>query len=84
MAASGNPFEMALENGAKLVREKVVNVKKRGKIWEILTKKNKILTRILVGADGVNSIVRRKTVGSICSKNLALTYGYLADYMEKI
>ena len=76
-------LEMAVQNGANLIPEKVLTVQKKGKIWKVRTNKNEFSTRILVGADGVNSIVRRETVGPISAKNLALTYGYFTNSLEK-
>ena len=76
-------LEMAVQNGATLIPEKVLNVQKRGKKWNVATNKRILSTEILVGADGVNSIVRRKTVGPISTENLALTFGYFTDSLEK-
>ena len=76
-------LEMALQNGAKLVTEKVLNIQKIGETWKVVTNKRIFSTKVLVGADGVNSIVRRKTVGPISPENLALTYGYYTDSLEK-
>ena len=76
-------LEMAVQNGATLIPEKVLNVKKRGKKWNVTTNKRILSTKILVGADGVNSIVRSKTVGPISTENLALTFGYITDRLEK-
>lgn len=71
-------LSMALEKGAKLVTEKVLDVKKTRSGWKIRTNKELRFARILVGADGVNSVVRRNTVGPISEENLALTFGYRA------
>ncbi len=76
-------LEMAMQNGATLLPEKVLDIQKKGKTWKVVTNKNIFLTKILVGADGVNSIVRRKIVGPISAKNLALTFGYFSDSLEK-
>jgi geranylgeranyl reductase family protein len=76
-------LEMAIQNGAKLVSEKVLNIQKKGKTWNVVTNKRIFSTKVLVGADGVNSIVRRKTIGSISTKNLALTFGYFTNSLEK-
>jgi geranylgeranyl reductase family protein len=75
-------LEMATQNGAKIIPEKVLDIQKRKKCWYVLTNKSTFSTKILVGADGVNSIVRRKTVGPISRENLALTFGYLTDSLE--
>ncbi|HLC00181.1 MAG TPA: NAD(P)/FAD-dependent oxidoreductase [Candidatus Bathyarchaeia archaeon] len=76
-------LDMARQNGARLIKEKVLDVQKKGKIWHIKTIKTTLSAKVLVGADGVNSIVRRKTVGPISRENLALTFGYLATSLEK-
>jgi len=76
-------LNMAIKNGAKLIPEKVLDVQKRDGIWNVVTNKSLFYSKVLVGADGVNSIVRRKTVGPISRENLALTFGYFADSLEK-
>ncbi|MHA2408185.1 MAG: geranylgeranyl reductase family protein [Candidatus Ranarchaeia archaeon] len=76
-------LEMAIQNGAKIVKEKVLDVREKGKIWNVITNKTIFSTKVLVGADGVNSIVRRKTVGPISTENLALTFGYITTSLEK-
>jgi digeranylgeranylglycerophospholipid reductase len=69
-------MEMAIDHGAELIREKVIGIEKSHNSWKVKTNRSSFLTRILVGADGVNSIVRRKIIGPISKENLALTYGY--------
>jgi flavin-dependent dehydrogenase len=76
-------LDMATENGAKLIKEKVVKVQKKGNTWKIKTNKRILSTQVLVGADGVNSLVRRKIIGPISVENLALTFGYLTTSLEK-
>ncbi len=76
-------LEMAISNGARLISEKVVGIQKKGKMWNVITDKTTLSTKVLVGADGVNSIVRRKIVGPIGKEHLALTFGYLATGIEK-
>jgi geranylgeranyl reductase family protein len=77
-------LNLALEKGSKLVTEKVLDVKKTRSGWKIRTNKEFHFAKILVGADGVNSIVRRNTVGSISKENLALTFGYRAIIDENV
>ncbi len=76
-------LNMAIQNGAKLIREKVIDIQKAGKFWKIETSKDVISTNILVGADGVNSLVRRKIIGPITKENLALAFGYRTTSIEK-
>jgi len=77
-------LNIALEQGAKLATEKVLSVKKTINGWKIRTNKGFHFAEILVGADGVNSVVRRDTVGPISKENLALTFGYWAISHENI
>ena len=76
-------LNMAAENGAWLIKERVIDVQREQNFWKIKTDKRLLSARILVGADGVNSIVRRKTIGAITKENLCLTYGYLVTGVEK-
>jgi flavin-dependent dehydrogenase len=76
-------LNMAIQNGAKLIREKVIDVQKKQNFWQIKTNTRSLAARILVGADGVNSLVRSKTIGAIPRGDLALTYGYFVTGVEK-
>jgi len=76
-------LEMSTENGARLIEEKVVGIQKRGKVWKIKTNKTVHTAKILVGADGVNSIVRSKTISPISRENLALTFGYITTCLQR-
>jgi flavin-dependent dehydrogenase len=73
---------MATNNGAKLINEQVLAVRRKQNLWQIKTNKQLITTRILVGADGIQSLVRQKTIGRISKENLGLTYGYFATGTE--
>lgn len=79
----GGILKMATEKGARLIAEKVEAVQKKGRHWCIKTKKGVLKTKILVGADGVNSVVRQATIGPITKENLALTFGYVASSVKK-
>jgi len=76
-------LNMATQNGAKLISERVIDVQRKQNLWQIRTNKRLLSARILVGADGINSLVRRKTIGAIPKENLGLGYGYLATGVEK-
>jgi geranylgeranyl reductase family protein len=77
-------LNIAQEKGAKLKTEKVLVIKKMKTGWKIKTNKESHHTKILVGADGVTSIVRRNTIGPISKENLALTFGYRAISHEDV
>jgi menaquinone-9 beta-reductase len=72
----------AVEKGATLVPEKVVEVEHKNNMWQIKTTKQSLTTKFLVGADGVSSLVRRATIGAFSKENLQLTYGYFATGVE--
>jgi geranylgeranyl reductase family protein len=74
-------LEMATEKGAKLIKENALDIKKAGKLWEIKTKNQTLTAKVLVGADGANSLFRKK-LGPISNKNLGLTFGYYVKGME--
>ena len=76
-------LKMATQNGAKIIKEKVLDVQKEGKIWKITTNKRTLSTSILVGADGVNSVVRHKMLGPISAEHLGLTFGYFTSSLKK-
>jgi flavin-dependent dehydrogenase len=76
-------LNMAIKKGARVVKEKVIDLRMKGKRWEIKTNKGVLSARIIVGADGVSSLVRRKILSPISKENLALTFGYLATPIGK-
>jgi geranylgeranyl reductase family protein len=76
-------LNMAIQAGARFSKDKVMDVRNTQGKWKIRTDKTIFLSNILVGADGVNSIVRRKTIGHISAKNLALAMGYLTTPVSK-
>jgi geranylgeranyl reductase family protein len=76
-------LRMAIEKGVKLIREKVVDLEWKRSRWQIKTNKGILSSQVLIGADGVNSVVRRKTIGPISIRNLALTFGYLASPVDR-
>jgi geranylgeranyl reductase family protein len=74
---------MARDKGAKIIEERVTEILRKEQGWKIRTANRSVSARILVGADGVNSIVRRNTIGEINDIDLGLGYGYLVKGLEK-
>jgi geranylgeranyl reductase len=75
-------LDMALNKGAELKREKVVDIKKSGKMWKIATTEKAYLAKKLVGADGVNSIVRKKVASPLKSTDMGICRGYFVENLE--
>ncbi|MCS7123889.1 MAG: NAD(P)/FAD-dependent oxidoreductase [Candidatus Bathyarchaeota archaeon] len=75
-------LNMALREGAKWVKEKVLNVRRKGKLWKIKTNKAVFLAEKLVGADGVNSLIRRKVTSPLKSTDKGFCCGYFAEHLE--
>lgn len=73
---------MALDRGAELINERVLSAQREGDSWKVKTAAKSYRVRILVGADGVNSIVRRSIVGSLCNRDKGFCFGYLVKGME--
>jgi flavin-dependent dehydrogenase len=66
----------ALSKGSSLVKEKVVGLQKTGETWKIITSNQSYEARIIVGADGVHSVVRRNIIAPLHRKNLGACFGY--------
>jgi len=75
-------LNMALKEGAKIIKERVINIKSNKNFWIIKSKKKKIIANIIVGADGVNSLVRKKIVGSFKKDDLSFAFGYFVRGIE--
>jgi geranylgeranyl reductase family protein len=75
-------INLAVNSGARWVKEKVLALEKKQNFWKIKTENQVLTAKILVGADGINSIVRRATIGRILSENLGLGYGYIFTGLE--
>jgi digeranylgeranylglycerophospholipid reductase len=76
-------LNMALSKGAELIKEKVTVVGRQGKLWKIETVRQSYVTGNLIGADGVNSLVRGSIIGSLSPKDKGLCYGYFVKGLER-
>jgi geranylgeranyl reductase len=75
-------LDMALNKGAELVREKVVDVRECVGFWKVKTDKRVYAAKKLVGADGVNSVVREKVTAPLKGVDRGVCYGYFVEGLE--
>lgn len=69
-------LDRALADGVLFFQERVLDVRLRETRWELLTDRGVHAVDFLVGADGVNSIVRKKLSKRFASEDLMMTFGY--------
>ena len=77
-ALDGALLAAALEAGATLVPERVLDVSADGGPPRIRTAKREMVTGFLLGADGAASVVRRRLLGGFSRSQLSLATGYFA------
>jgi flavin-dependent dehydrogenase len=71
-------LDKAIKNGCTLIEEQIIDIKLENNIWEIKTKKGSYEAKFIVGADGVNSLVRKKILGPIPKEDVGVCYGCYA------
>lgn len=76
-------LQNAVDAGARLVAERVTGVMEEDKAWRIRTGKGEYGSRLIVGADGVNSVVRNAIVGRISREDIGACIGYYARGIER-
>jgi flavin-dependent dehydrogenase len=69
-------LDRALADGVRFLQERVLDVRRLETRWELLTDRGMHAVDFLVGADGVNSIVRKKLGERFVSEDLMMTFGY--------
>ena len=74
---------MAVNEGAELIEEKVIGLERKYGWWKVRTQKQSYAVKTLVGADGVNSMVRRNIIGSLSKRDKGLCVGYFVKGLEK-
>ncbi|MCK4822668.1 NAD(P)/FAD-dependent oxidoreductase [bacterium] len=70
-------LDMARNSGAEFIQQKVLDISQDNSQWIIETNDSSQKADLIVGADGVNSIVRKTTIGTFPKEHLALTCGYI-------
>ncbi|MEM0466712.1 MAG: NAD(P)/FAD-dependent oxidoreductase [Candidatus Thermoplasmatota archaeon] len=68
----------AQKNGCILIKERVENITYANKTWTLHTPQKTYTSTLIVGADGVQSILRKKTTGPIPHQHLGVCYGCFA------
>jgi len=76
-------LDIAVNAGVKHIPEKVLDVFEENNLWTIQTTNSIIKTKLIIGADGTNSLVRKKVIGPFNKKDITFTYGYLVKGAEK-
>ena len=79
-------LERATGEGVRLIKERVIalNALKSDVGWKIKTSKRSYRADMIVGADGVNSIVRRTLVGPFRKEDLCFCYGYFTNVTKEL
>ena len=74
---------MAVDKGAELIKEKVIGFERKKDSWKVKTTRRFYYAKILIGADGVNSLVRRGIIGPLSKVDKGVCCGYLVRGLEK-
>jgi geranylgeranyl reductase family protein len=76
----------AVESGCKHVKEHVTSIRCNNSSWDVNTKENRYVFDIIVGADGVNGLVRKHVLAPIPNGDMGVCYGCFAmsDKEEKV
>jgi len=78
-------LKKALSWGARLIPAYVREIERDGDRWILGADGERVECRILIGADGVHSLVRRRVIGKIPIHSLSLTSGYfITGYPDDI
>ncbi len=76
-------LDRAIGSGATFLREKVWNISWRDSQWTLETDDGCRKADVIVGADGVNSIVRRAILGPFPEEHLGLACGYFLSFLPE-
>ena len=79
-------LDKAVENGCTLTEEHVIDVQRDNSTWMIRTNRNDYNAEVIIGADGINSVVRKKLCGPIPKQHIGVCYGCFAtsDRIETV
>jgi geranylgeranyl reductase family protein len=76
-------LEMARKSGAQFIQKKVLTVSQEKAAWNIELDSGRQKADVIVGADGVNSTIRKITVGKFPRAHLSLTCGYILQGLPR-
>jgi geranylgeranyl reductase family protein len=71
-------LDKAVQEGVTFKSERVVDFWRTDDYWLIKTNKGEYESKIIIGADGVQSLVRKKIISPIPKEQLGLLFGYYA------
>ena len=69
-------LERAISEGVHFCQERILDFKRQNSHWRLKTENSDYSIDFLIGADGVNSFVRRKLSNPFAVEDLMMTYGY--------
>ena len=69
-------LDRAIASGASLQSERVLDSRRQHSQWQLQTDKRTYQVDFLIGADGVNSFVRKKVGEKYVAEDLMMTFGY--------
>ena len=69
-------FQRAVSSGATPIEERVTDIARSANEWRLSTAGGPIAARWIVGADGANSLVRRRVSRSFARADLSIACGY--------
>lgn len=75
---------MAVSDGVTFLKQQVLDFQELGTGWQIMTSRETLQADILVGADGINGLTRRKFIGALPQSSTMIATGYyLENFAEK-
>jgi geranylgeranyl reductase family protein len=75
-------LKTAVDKGSELIEERVTSVERKNDLWQVKTQGQTYFAKNLIGADGVNSIVRKEIIGPLDLKDKGICFGYFVKGLE--